>query len=307
KPGSTTIPAKLLLSAVQKFDGSTVTIDTNEDEKSVVTCGTAVFRFAGLPAKDFPKMTSEVPETSIVVEKKHVRDMLRKTIHAVSLDKGRGALAGVLFSFKDEKAMMISADGYRMSLYEISMEGLEKPNERDFVLPRETAQIVLGAISGEGSVKVEGYKSQIAFSFEDGTKIFSKLIDSTYPNVRQVVPDINDGSYSSVKVDRESFIRAIDRVSVFSGDDASAIKVNFAPNELVLSCASSSSSSEARDSVPVKYEGESFDILFTPKNISEPLRVIDDDEITISTNGSFKPVVLTCGVPFTEVVMPRRQ
>ncbi len=303
--GATTIPFKFLLSAVQKFDGMDVEIETNAKELSVVTCGMAVFRFSGMPAKTFPDFVADKVDVAFTVERRTIREMFRKTVYAVSTDKTRAnsAMAGVYLSVKNGIATMMATDAFRASSFEVPIDGVDKSVSRDFVIPRETALVVMNAMTGDGNVTVEGRGAQIAFKNDDGNVIMSKLIDAPYPNLRMVMQKNKSEAKTAIEVDRDLFIRALDRVSIFSEDNI-ALRISFANNEMVLSC--NDAASDARDIVPVKYDGAPFDILFTPKIALDPLKVIDDDTIVFNANGGLSPAVITCSIPFTAVLMPRR-
>jgi hypothetical protein len=63
---------------------------------------------------------------------------------------------------------------------------------------------------------------------------------------------------------------------------------------------------EAKDIVPIKYSGERIEIVFNPSYVKDPLKAIDDDEITIELNNGSSPAVIRCSVPFLYVMMPLR-
>jgi DNA polymerase-3 subunit beta len=58
--------------------------------------------------------------------------------------------------------------------------------------------------------------------------------------------------------------------------------------------------------VPIKYAGERIETMFNPNYVMDPLKAIDDDEITIDINDGHTPAVIKCSVPFLYVLMPLR-
>ena len=62
----------------------------------------------------------------------------------------------------------------------------------------------------------------------------------------------------------------------------------------------------AKDEVPIKYAGERMEIMFNPNYVMDPLKAIDDDEVTINFNNGHSPAVIKCSIPFLYVLMPLR-
>ena len=63
---------------------------------------------------------------------------------------------------------------------------------------------------------------------------------------------------------------------------------------------------EAKDIVPIKYAGEKIEIMFNPTYVMDPLKAIDDDEVSININDGHSPAVIKCSIPFLYVLMPLR-
>jgi DNA polymerase-3 subunit beta len=59
-------------------------------------------------------------------------------------------------------------------------------------------------------------------------------------------------------------------------------------------------------SEPIKYDGEKIDIVFNPNFVMDPLKAIDEDEVTIELNNGSSPALIKCSVPFLYVMMPLR-
>jgi DNA polymerase III sliding clamp (beta) subunit (PCNA family) len=46
--------------------------------------------------------------------------------------------------------------------------------------------------------------------------------------------------------------------------------------------------------------------VFNPSYVKDPLKAIDDDEISIELNDGSSPAIIRCSVPFLYVMMPLR-
>jgi DNA polymerase-3 subunit beta len=298
--GASTLPVKLLFNSISKVAEGIVEVEIDARESASITAGSAKFKIAGLPVSDFPRLPQSDDSYVYELESQTLKEMLRKTSYAASQDDTRRTLKGVLMSFKDMKLTMVATDGRRLALVEKEME-FPTSAERDIVLPSKAVQELQRALGGDDTVKVMVQKSQI--SFELGSmKIYSKLMDDTYPNYIQVIPK---SCSESITVDRQLLLNALERASVMTMDEAHSTKLIFEDNRLTVTSAANEIGS-ASDEVPIKFGGEKLEIMFNPSYVMDPLKAIDDDEIKIELNSGHSPAVIKCSIPFLYVLMPLR-
>ena len=176
---------------------------------------------------------------------------------------------------------MVATDGRRLALVEHEIE-FPAAAEKDIILPSKVVAELQRSLSGDGEVKVKIEKSQDSFNLGD-TQIYSKLLDEIYPNYRQVIP----AKYrEKVEIDRKLLLDALDRASVMTMEESSSTRLTFDSNQLLVSSVAADIG-EAKDIVPIKYSGEKIEIVFNPSYVKDPLKAIDEDEITIElTSGS---------------------
>lgn len=298
--GASTLPVKLLFNMISKSCDGEIEVEVDAREQAVIRAGSANYKLNGRPVVEFPKMNADEENCEYTMPRQTLHEMLRKTSYASSQDDTRRTLKGVLMSFKDEKLTMVATDGRRLALVEKEME-FPKNAERDIVLPAKAVQELQRSLSGEGEVRITVQPSKISFSLE-GVKIYSKLIEDVYPNFRQVIPS---ACKECIAVDRQLLLSALERVSVMTMDEAHSTRLTFDANKLTVTSAASDIG-EARDDVPIKYAGEKIDIMFNPNYVMDPLKAIDDDEVTINLNNGHSAAVIRCSIPFVYVLMPLR-
>jgi DNA polymerase-3 subunit beta len=90
-----------------------------------------------------------------------------------------------------------------------------------------------------------------------------------------------------------------------SMDESHSTKLIFETGRLIVTSAASEIG-EAKDEVPIKYAGETMEIMFNPSYVKDPLKVIEDDEVSINFNNSHSPAIIKCEQPFLYVLMPLR-
>lgn len=298
--GATTLPVKLLFNSIQKMEEGPIEVEVDEQDKATIKAGSAKFRLSGMAENEFPRLPQESEASIYTIEQATLREMLRKTSYAASQDDTRRSLKGVLMSFKDEKLTMVATDGRRLALVEKEME-FAKTAERDIVLPFKAVQELQRSLSGEGDITLMVQKGFICFNLGNLT-IYSKLMEEAYPNYRQVIPR---ETKEKIEIDRELLLRALDRASVMTMDEAHSTKLIFTSGKLTVTSAASDIG-EAKDEVPIKYASETIEILFNPAYVMDPLKAIDDDEVSINLNDGHSPAVIKCSIPFLYVLMPLR-
>ena len=298
--GVSTLPVKLLFNSISKVAEGIVEVEIDARESASITAGSARFKIAGLPESDFPRLPQSDDTYAYEIESQIFKEMLRKTSYAASQDDTRRTLKGVLMSFREMKLTMVATDGRRLALVENEVE-FPASAEKDIVLPSKAVQELQRSLSGEGEVSVIVQKSQICFKLQKLT-IYSKLMDDAYPNYKQVIPA---ETAEKITIDRQLLLDALDRASVMTMDEAHSTKLIFEANKLTVTSAANDIG-EARDEVAIKYAGEKIEIMFNPSYVMDPLKAIDDDEVTINLDNGSSPAVIKCSIPFLYVLMPLR-
>jgi len=298
--GSTTLPVKLLFNAIAKVAEGEVEVEVDDKERASISAGNARYKLAGMPESEFPKLPIDEESYAYSISQPVFREMLRKVSYAASQDDTRRTLKGVLLSFKDTKITMVATDGRRLALVENEIE-FPKDAERDIVLPSKAVCELQRSLGGEENLELMVQKSQICFKI-GGMTIYSKLLDDVYPNYRQVIPKETS---EHIEVDRQLLLDALDRASVMTMDEAHSTKLIFENGKLTVTSAASDIG-EAKDVVPIKYAGDRIEIMFNPSYVMDPLKAIDDDEVTINLNDGHSPAVIKCQIPFLYVLMPLR-
>lgn len=298
--GATTLPAKLLVTTISKAAEGVIELESDADDKAVVTASSAIFNIAGMNVVDFPKLPTDADTFGYTLPQMVLREMLRKTSYAASQDDTRKTLKGVLMSFQSGKLTMVATDGRRLALVEHEVE-FPADAGRDIVLPTKVVQELQRSLSSDGDVRITVEKTQVSFNLGD-TQIYSKLIDEVYPNFRQVIPG---ACKERVTVERKLLLDALDRVSVMTMDESNSTRLTFEANRLTVS-STAMDVGAARDSLPIKYDGPNIEIVFNPQFVMDPLRNIDEDEVYIELNNGQSPALIKCSVPFLYVMMPLR-
>jgi DNA polymerase-3 subunit beta len=143
--------------------------------------------------------------------------------------------------------------------------------------------------------------------FTAGNKqLVSRILAGQFPNYELVIPRDND---KYVVASAKAIGDAIRRTAIMSDDKLKAIRLSFKTGNLELT-ASCAEAGEARDIVPVEYEGDSLDIGFNPLYLLDFIGACGADSISVSlkdseTQGMLRPVGPE-NLDYRYVVMPMK-
>ena len=299
--GQTTLPVKMMTSAISKCADGIIEITSDLSDKAVVTAGNTTFRIVGLNAKDFPTLSAAEGAT-VEVKCEVLKEMFRKVKYAASQDDTRHSLKSVFIEIKDKTISAVATDGRRLAKYEFSTD-IDATAE--VLLPTTAVEQVFPNIKGDGNCKITLDHDKMTFDLGN-TVIYTKLVDDKFPNYRQIIPT---EFAHKLTVDRESLIQAIERVSVFAADGTTgSIEFKISENQMILS-AETTDIGESRDVLPVKFDSaEPITIRLNPTYVKESLTALDEDNVDIQINSGAQPINIKQpdSTAFTYICMPLR-
>lgn len=301
RAGATTLPAKRLFNIVRELPTTDIVISSDSSHVATIKSGLSHFKINGLAEDEFPAVPTFEGAKDFVFAQKDLRDALRKTSYAISMDDTRYVLNGILASFKEDKLTMVATDGRRLALAELEME-FPKGNEIDIIIPTKAVNELQRLLVDQGDVKLSVSESQAAFDFGH-TKLITKLVEGNYPNYRQVIPSV---TRERVTLEREPFLNAVRRVSLLTSEKSNSVKLVFSKNNIDI-MANTPEVGEASESVPVTYKGKEFSIAFNPEFLMAPLRNLSTDEVFLDLTDEGSPGVFKINnALFLYVLMPMR-
>ena len=307
-PGSITISAKKLYEVAKELPENDVSFRLKENLWVEICSGKSLFNIMGISAETFPSFPAYEEENFIAVEGPILREMVDKTIFAVSSDESRYNLTGVFFTKKDgeeEKNLrMVATDGYRLSLIDrplgIEFEGLEN----GVLLPKKGLAELTRLLEEEGSEVWVKLKNNNFIVRKDTVVLIMRLLDAEFPDYQQVIPK---KTKRHIRMPRNRILEALRRVSLLSSEKTKGVKFHFSQDLLELS-SYNPDFGEAKEELSVEYKGEDLTAGFNYRFIIEVLNILSSEEIIFELEDGASPAIIrpedddkhTC------VVMPMR-
>ncbi len=295
------IPARKLFEIVKELEGD-VSLDSEEAQWLNVSSGKSSFRLACLAPEEFPSWPQMEEAVEIKLKPDQLESLVASTIYSAGESDTRYTLNGLLFHIEGQRLIVVGTDGHRMALMESTLE-TAAPEELKVIVPRKTATEVRKFLSTDEDVLVHIGKNHILFKIAD-VEFLARLIEGTYPNYHQVIPEKND---KLVTMDREAVIKALKRVSIMSRERSNAVKVEIEPS-LIKFTSTNPDLGEARDEVAVTYEGEALSAGFNARYLLDVLQAMSTEQVRFELHDQLSPTLLKeeGNENYRCVVMPMR-
>jgi DNA polymerase-3 subunit beta len=256
KPGACTIPARKLYDYIKLLGDGEISIKLLENHWVQIRAGRSNTKMVGMARANFPQVP-EFPESSVTkIPSASLKNLIAKTIFAISNEESRYTLNGALLVLKAESLTMVATDGHRLAHIEKSGESLSNiSGEKKTLIPRKALAELQSLLSSSDAEYLEFADDEQTLFFRIGHRtLTSRKLTGQFPNFEAVMPRDNN---KFVVVRSEDLNASIQRVAQFADERSGAIKIRVEQNELKIS-SSSTDSGESEDVIETPY---SFDAI----------------------------------------------
>ena len=309
KKGSVTLNARKLYEIVRETTADEVILRSAQAGWVEVLAGRSRFRIVSLDPKDYPELPLGTPAPAngtIKVAPQMLRDMIDRTLFAVSSDETRLNLSGVYLVGGEAGVLrMVATDGHRLAMIERKVAGAKL--ERSVILPRKglvEARRLLDEAQNdtELALTVTAKDARIAVG---NVSFFMRLVDGEFPDYRQVVPK---STRVQVTVERDDLLSALRRTSLLASERSRGVKLTVERGKLEIS-ASNPDQGEASEEIEAAYAGDALSIGFNARYLMDVLAAhAPGDKIELGLTDEVGPGILKGSQDpnYTYVVMPMR-
>ena len=303
KPGSITVPARLITDFISSLPSGTVELEVKGDHLHIVS-GKFSSVINGMIADEFPELPTLNEAESVLYEIKSedLKQALSQTIIASSSDSTRPILTGVFWHTYDGTLHLAATDGYRLAERRL----LKTDNETSAVIPTTTLQEVLRSVTDDVDVvQVFFDDTQVCFKTAH-IEVISRLIDGKFPDYRQLIPSQSE---TEVEIKKSDFSRITKIASLFARESGGGITLRASEESSLLSIHSIASELGENTSEATAKVSKDGDITINSRYLSEVLGVMPGDELTFSFNGKLSPCLLrekTQKPDYLYIIMPMK-
>ena len=304
--GSTVVNAIMFSEIIRKLPDTEIHITLNDKNLLEIECEGSLYKLATMNPEEFPELPKIEVENSIEIDQTLLKNMIRKTIFAVSNEESRPIFTGCLFEIENNKLTVVAVDGFRLALRSIFLN--KQSNNFKAVIPGKTLnevnKILLDSFE---PVKIGVSKNQALFEM-DNCKIVTRILDGEFLNYKNVIPSNWE---TRIKVNKNNIQNSFERISLISSSTVEKekkypVKVNVDIGKITISC--TNQTGDAKEELYVSTEGKNLEAGFNPKYFLDSLKAIDDEEVYIEFGSSISPCLIksTENNDYTYMILPIR-
>ena len=301
--GSVVVSAKLFSDIIRKLPNEEIQIEEMEDNNIVIKCLASEFTVVGQPADEFPDIGEIKEEKQILIDKDILKDMIKKTSFAASIDESKGIIVGVLIEMEEDSLNMAALDGFRMAITREAMINEEK--KKIIISARILNEINKIMIENEENkdifIILEDKKAQFLIG---ETKIALRLLEGEFIKYKEILPKEKQ---CKVIINRVDLLNSIERASLLAKEGKNnLIKMSIFRDKMIIR--SRSEEGNVKEEIFVDKDGTDLDIGFNSKYILDVLKVVNDEEIVMEFNTSVSPCMIKPmeGNAYEYLVLPVR-
>ena len=302
EPGEIVLNAKLLSDMVRRMPAGQINISVADNGKTTIQGGVAQFEIQSMPATDFPQLPNTGAEETLTIKTGTFREMVERTLYAVSQDEKRPAHTGELFEIGTESLTVVALDGFRLAIVERKVPANK---EIRIIVPGKTMNEVLRLLANddEAEVRICANRRYVVF-ITAGYTIMSRLIEGEFLNYKNVIPE---GYRTQAVLDTKGFIETIERASLIITERLkNPLRITFTEGKVIVRC--QTSLGRVVDEFTAACEGEEVEIGFNNRYLLDALRNARTEQVRIQLSGPLSPVKILPaeGEDFLYLVLPVR-
>ena len=288
--GNTVVNAVMFSEIIRKLPNKEIRISINSNNLLEIECEGSLYKLATMNPDEFPELPKINIENSVEIEQTILKNMIRKTIFAVSTEENRPIFTGCLFEIADGKLNVVAVDGYRLAVKSCKLNG----NNSNFssVIPGKTLNEINKIMSDSfDTVKIGIAKNQALFEMEN-CKIVTRLLDGEFLKYQNAIPANWE---TRIKVNKSEIQNCFERIILISASSIEKekkypVKISIEVGKVVISCANQTG--DAKEEITPETEGKDLEIGFNPRFFLDALKAIDDEEIYMEFGTNRSPCII---------------
>ncbi len=276
--GRFAVVAKTLIDALKEIPEQPLVFEVNTDTYEItVRYQNGKYNLMGQNADEFPQ-SAALSESAVRLEigSQILLSGINRALFATADDELRPVMNGIYFDITTEDITMVASDGHKL----VRCKSLAaRGNERAaFILPKKPSVLLKTLLPKELGAAVIEFDDRNAIFTLENYRMVCRLIEGRYPNYNSVIPKNNP---HKVIVDRQQMMGALKRVSIFSSQASSLIKLRMQENEMIISGQDIDFSTSAEETQVCQYSGNAMSIGFKSTFLIDILNNIASDEVVI--------------------------
>ncbi len=287
-PGKILVNAKKLLDIVKSLDSEEINFILNENGLLTIKTATFEIEIPTLDKDEFPNIGDvEGISSSINFNKEVLKEMIRKTEFATSLNEDGNVTGGVNFEIEKEKINVAALDGFKMSI--VTENVISEKNQSIIIYGKIIKEIykIITEIEDYESVNLIIGEKKAVFTIKE-TKIITRIMEGKFIDYKRLLPT---ESTTTLIVNKNELVKSLERADLATRESKdNVVKLNIKGNVLTVTAKSEEGSAKAE--LIMEKEGNDLEIGFNSKYLKEILKRIDEELIRLNFTNNVSPCLI---------------
>lgn len=276
--GRFAVAARTLLDALKEIPEQPLTFEVKPETLEItVQYQNGKYSLMGQNADMFPQ-SAQLSDNAVRVEM-DAQELLKGincAFFATADDELRPVMNGIYFDITTSDITLVASDGHK--LVRCKMLSVHGDERAAFILPKKPANLLKNLLPKEqGNVIMEFDERNAVFTLER-YRMVCRLIEGRYPSYNSVIPQNNP---YKLTIDRLQLAGALRRVSIFSSQASSLVKLCLENNKLTISGQDVDFSTSAEEAMTCQYDGVAMSIGFKATFLLDILNNLPGEDVVI--------------------------
>ena len=285
--GDAVVPGKLFGDFVKKLTSQTIVLTAN-GSRLKIDYERSEGEFGCYPSEQFPEVNRIEDTQHFELKNADLKDMVNKVAFSVCTDDAHPTLKGVLLEINDSEVVAVTTDGYRLA--KCVKPVLSTTASTSITVPVRAVMEISRLLSdNDDPVKLNLHKNFLMVQV-DSTTITTRLIDGTFVNYRQIIPQHFD---TQVYIPKNLFEDAIDRAVLMARSEKNNNLVRFDIAQTNMTVSSHSEAGNVEENLPVNTDGADLSISFNARYFTEFLHCMNCETVVLNLTNSTSVCVVS--------------
>jgi len=301
--GATTLPSRKFFQLIRELTAPEIEIAVSENDTCQLQALSSKFKLNGMPKGEFPAFPDLADSVKITLNREDLKEMIFKTLFAVSKDENRYLMTGILFKVESGKLILVGTDARRLAKTTTPID-IDPSFQGEYIVPTKGMEEIAKILdkSSDETICLHLTKERIAVETSH-IIITSKLLVGDFPDFKSVIPT---KTAFEVLIHREELMGLLRQISIFTQEAGGACQFFFDSGELKISSAHHQIG-EGVVSMVIDFSHDPLSIAFNPQHVIDVLRHSKDEIITFKCIDAFNPMLIQDSSSALFIVMPMRK
>jgi DNA polymerase-3 subunit beta len=280
--GAITLPAAKLHEIARSLPEAEVQFKLLDSNMIQIECERTRYKISGKPPEEFPKFPEIDASEGLDLPGRGLHEMIERVAFAITTEDPRYSLNGALVLIEKGTMTLVATDGHRLAFTSRKADVDPPGGEIKVIVPRKALGEV-SKLSADLSAddRISFGKTGNHVFFEIGSHILtSTVLEGNFPRYENVMPE---SCGVEIPLATEELSSAVRRVSLLAADRLGrAVRFGLSSGKLELF--SQTEMGEAKESLPVDYDGEEMQIGFNARYLLDFLGAVGTPSVHVGLN-----------------------